>query len=240
MIEIGTAMVLAAGLGTRLRPVTETIPKALVAVRGRTLIDRALDQLEAVGVERAVVNLHYKAELVRRHLQMRTRPRIAFSPEPELLDTGGGIVQALPQLDEPFFAVNCDAVWTDEGRLPALLRLARVFNPKRHDVVLLLTKTVTAVGYEGRGDFLLDPSGVPRRRLEREVAPFLYAGAQLLSHRLFTGEAVTRFSMNRLWDRAIEQGRIVAIVHEGAWFDPGTPAGLALTESRLTEHRVTA
>jgi len=237
MIEVKTAMVLAAGLGTRLRPITEATPKALVTIKGRTLLDRALDRLEAVGVERAVVNLHYKAELVQRHLQRRERPRISFSPEPELLDTGGGIAQALPQLDEPFFVVNCDAVWTDEGRLPALLRLARAFDPERHDAVLLLAKSVTAVGYEGSGDFLLDPMGVPRRRPEREQAPFLYAGVQLLSHRLFAGEIEARFSINRLWDRAIEQNRIVAVVHEGAWFDPGTTAGLALTESRLIERR---
>jgi MurNAc alpha-1-phosphate uridylyltransferase len=239
VIAVKSAMVLAAGLGTRLRPVTETTPKALVPVKGRTLLDRALDQLEAVGVQRAVVNLHYKAELVRQHVRGRDRPRIGFSDEPELLDTGGGVAQALPQLGEPFFAVNCDAVWTDEGRQPALLRLARAFDPARHDAVLLVTKTATAIGYEGPGDFLLDPMGRPMRRPEREVVPFLYAGVQLLSHRLFKGQPVAPFSINRLWDRAIDEGRIIAVVHEGAWFDPGTLPGLALTEERLAERRRT-
>ena len=237
MIEVGTGMVLAAGLGMRLRPITEATPKALVTVKGRTLLDRALDQLAAVGVASAVVNLHHKAELVERHLRSRQRPQVVLSPEPELLDTGGGIAKALANLGEPFFAINCDAIWTDAGRLPALSRLARVFDPARHDAVLLLTKTVTAVGYEGPGDFLLDPMGAPRRRPERELTPFLYAGAQLLSHRLFAGQTVQRFSINRLWDRAIAQNRVLAVVHEGAWFDPGTPAGLALTESRLLEPR---
>jgi N-acetyl-alpha-D-muramate 1-phosphate uridylyltransferase len=236
-MKVESAMVLAAGMGTRLLPITEAKPKALVSLRNRTLIDRALDQLATVGVASVVVNLHYMSELVRRHLHGREWPRIAFSAEPELLDTGGGIAKALPQLGEPFFVVNCDAVWTDEGRSPALLRLARVFDPERHDAVLLLTKTVTAVGYEGPGDFLLDPQGRPQRRAEGEVAPFLYAGVQLLSHRLFAGEAVARYSINRLWDRTIEQDRIVAVVHEGAWFDPGTPTGLALAEARLVERR---
>jgi len=236
-MKVESAMVLAAGLGTRLRPITEAKPKALVSLKNRTLIDRALDQLEAVGVARVVVNLHTMSELVRRHLHTREWPRISFSPEVELLDTGGGIAKALPQLGEPFFVVNCDAVWTDEGRSPALLRLARVFDPERHDAVLLLAKTVTAIGYEGPGDFLLDPLGRPQWRAERGVAPFLYAGVQLLSHRLFAGEAVARFSIKRLWGRAIEQGRMVAVAHEGAWFDPGTPTGLALAEALLVERR---
>jgi N-acetyl-alpha-D-muramate 1-phosphate uridylyltransferase len=234
VIPVETGMVLAAGLGTRLRPLTDANPKALVTVQGRTLLDRALDHLDAVGVKRAVVNVHHKAEMVERHLADRKAPAITISREPALLDTGGGVANALPHLGEPFFVVNGDAVWLN-GRVPALMRLARAFDPKVHDAVLLMQETVPAVGYEGRGDFFLDPLGVPRRRREGEVVPFLFAGVQLLSHRLFAGEPVAPYSMNRLWDKAIAQGRIAAIVHDGTWYDVGTVAGLAATESRLGE-----
>jgi MurNAc alpha-1-phosphate uridylyltransferase len=234
VISVETGMVLSAGLGTRLRPITNDRPKALVTVQGRTLLDRALDHLVSVGVARAVVNTHHKAEMIERHLANRKTPAITISREPVLLDTGGGIANALPHLGEPFFAVNGDAVWLN-GRVPALTRLARAFDPKRHDCALLMQETVPAVGYEGRGDFFLDQLGMPRRRRENEVVPFLFAGVQLLSHRLFKGEPVEPFSMNRLWDKAIETGRIVAIVHDGTWYDVGTVTGLAATESRLGE-----
>jgi MurNAc alpha-1-phosphate uridylyltransferase len=234
VIPIETGMVLSAGLGTRLRPITNDRPKALVTVQGRTLLDRALDHLVSVGVKRVVVNTHHKAEMIERHLASRETPAITISHEPVLLDTGGGIANALPHLGEPFFAVNSDAVWLN-GRVPALTRLARSFDPKRHDCALLMQETVPAVGYEGRGDFFLDQLGMPRRRRENEVVPFLFAGVQLLSHRLFKGESVEPFSMNRLWDKAIETGRIVAIVHDGTWYDVGTVTGLAATESRLGE-----
>ena len=234
MITVETGIVLSAGLGTRLRPITDAKPKALVTVQGRTLLDRALDHLESVGVKRAVVNTHHKAEMIERHLAGRKTPAITISHEPLLLDTGGGIANALPHLGEPFFAVNSDAVWLN-GRVPALTRLAQVFDPERHDCAFLMQETVPAVGYEGRGDFFLDQLGVPRRRRENEVVPFLFAGIQLLSRRLFAGEPVEPFSMNRLWDKAIAQGRIIAVVHDGTWYDVGTVAGLTATESRLGE-----
>jgi MurNAc alpha-1-phosphate uridylyltransferase len=234
VIPVETGMVLAAGLGTRLRPLTESMPKALVTVQGRTLLDRALDHLQSVGVKRVVVNTHHKSEMIERHLAGRKTPEITLSPEPTLLDTGGGVAKALPHLGEPFFVVNSDAVWLN-GRVPALKRLASAFDPTHHDAALLMQETVPAVGYDGRGDFSLDPVGVPRRRGESEVVPFLFAGVQLLSHRLFAGEPVAPYSMNRLWDKAIAQGRIIAIVHDGTWYDVGTLAGLAATESRLGE-----
>ncbi|MGH7126040.1 MAG: nucleotidyltransferase family protein, partial [Stellaceae bacterium] len=179
MISVETGMVLSAGLGTRLRPITDERPKALVIVQGRSLLDRALDHLESVGVQRAVVNTHHKAKMIERHLAGRASPAITISHEPVLLDTGGGITKAMPLLGEPFFAVNSDAVWLN-GRVPALTRLAQVFDPERHDCALLMQETVPAVGYEGRGDFALDQLGVPRRRGESEVVPFLFAGVQLL------------------------------------------------------------
>jgi N-acetyl-alpha-D-muramate 1-phosphate uridylyltransferase len=234
MIAVDSGMVLAAGLGTRLRPLTDSQPKALVTVQGRTLLDRALDHLQSVGVTRAVVNTHHMAEMIERHLASRKTPAITISREETLLDTGGGVAQALPHLGEPFYVINSDAVWLN-GRVPALTRLARAYDAQRYDAVLLVQETVPAVGYDGAGDFFLDPIGLPRRRREGEVVPFLFAGVQLLSHRLFAGEPVAKYSMNRLWDKAMEQGRILCVVHDGTWYDVGTVAGLAATESRLGE-----
>jgi N-acetyl-alpha-D-muramate 1-phosphate uridylyltransferase len=232
-----SAMVLAAGLGTRMRPVSHEMPKPLVPVGGRALIDRVLDRLVGVGVRRVVVNLHYKGEMIERHLAARDDVALRFLHEPVLLDTGGGIAQALPWLDDIFYVVNSDVIWLDT-KLLALARLARAFDPERHDVALLLQRTTQAVGYAGLGDFMLDPTGHVRRRGEREVAPHLYAGVQVMQRRLFDGAPVGAFSINPLWDKAIAAGRIRGIVHDGEWFHVGSPAGLALTEARLNTHRV--
>ena len=232
-----TAMVLAAGLGTRLRPVTETIPKPLIEINGRTLLDHAIDRLALVGVERVVVNVHYKAAMVTAQLARRHHPRIEISHEPELLDTGGGVARALSLLDDVFFIVNSDVFWLD-GKDRALQRLVAAFNPERMDAILLLQRTVTAVGYEGRGDYLIDPMGCPHRRGEREVAPFLFAGIQLLHRRAFAGISDRVFSLVRVFDRAEETGRLQAIVHDGEWYHIGTPQGLATTRERLSSHRI--
>jgi len=232
-----TAMVLAAGLGTRMRPVTERVPKPLVPVCGRPLIDHVIDRLVAAGVRRVVVNVHYMADLVERHLASRSDVEIRLSREDVLLDTGGGVANALPLLDEIFYVVNSDIIWLD-GKLFALTRLARAFDPARHDARLLLQRTVGAVGYAGSGDFALDPFGLLRRRDERESSPFLYGGIQILHRRLFDGAPAGAFSMNPLWDRAIAAGRIAGVVHDGEWFHVGTPAGLALTEARLDTQRI--
>src|SRR5262249_33308572 len=160
-----TAMLLAAGLGTRLRPITNTMPKPLVEVGGRALIDHALDRLAAAGVERVVVNLHYKAEMLAAHLKTREQPRIELSPEAELLETGGGVKQALALLGERFYVVNGDVLWLD-GFQPALRRLADGFDNARMTASLLMQRTVSAVGYDGIGDYFLDPFGTPRRRGE--------------------------------------------------------------------------
>jgi N-acetyl-alpha-D-muramate 1-phosphate uridylyltransferase len=236
-IGLRSAMVLAAGLGTRLRPLTETIPKPLVEINGRTLLDLAIDHLALAGVDRVVVNLHYKAGLVAAQLARRTHPRIEVSPEAELLDTGGGVAQALPLLDDAFFVVNGDVFWLD-GENQALLRLADAFDPERMDALLLLQRTVTAVGYEGRGDYRLDTSGRPHRRDEREVAPYIFAGIQLLHHRLFDGMTDRIFSLVRLFDRAEQAGRLHAIEHDGEWYHIGTLEGLRTTRERLSLHRV--
>jgi MurNAc alpha-1-phosphate uridylyltransferase len=232
-----TAMVLAAGLGTRLRPVTESIPKPLIEINGRTLLDHAINRLALVGVERVVVNVHYKAAMVAAQLARRDHPRIEISHEPELLDTGGGVAQALPLLGDVFFVVNSDVFWLD-GRDRALQRLAAAFDPERMDAILLLQRTETAVGYEGNGDYLIDASGCPHRCSEREVAPFLFAGLQLLHRCAFAGISDRVFSLVRLFDRAQEAGRLQTIVHDGEWYHIGTPQGLAATRERLSSHRV--
>jgi len=231
-----SGMVLAAGLGTRMRPITDRIPKPLVTLGGKALLDHALDRLWDAGVPRAVVNVHYKAEMIARHLEGRQQPAIALSVEDELLETGGGILKALPLLDEVFYVVNADIFWLD-GKVPALKRLAAAWDGERLDALLLLQRTTSALGYEGVGDFIVDPLGQVRRRREREVAAHLFAGVQIVHRRLFDGEKPGKFSLNRLWDRALAAGRLAAIVHDGEWYHVGTPAALAQAEARLASHR---
>jgi len=231
-------MVLAAGFGTRMRPITDHVPKPLVPLAGRALIDHVIDRLAAAGVKRVVINVHYKAPLIEAHLASRQDVEIRLSHEAELLETGGGIKAALPLLDEVFYAVNADVFWLD-GKVPALQRLARAWDPDRLDALLLLQRSTSAVGYEGPGDFFVDPLGQVRRRREREVAPHLYAGIEILHRRLFAGGETGKFSLNPLWNRAIAEGRLAAIVHDGEWYHVGTPAGLAATEARLG-YRATA
>ncbi|MGH7045852.1 MAG: nucleotidyltransferase family protein [Stellaceae bacterium] len=231
------AMVLAAGLGTRLRPVTATMPKPLVELDGRALIDHALDRLALAGVEHAVVNTHYLAVMIAARLAGRTIPRVTISEEAELLDTGGGVAHALPDLGETFFVVNGDVFWLD-GPQPALLRLARAFDPGASDALLLLQPTARAVGYDGSGDYLLDPAGRPWRRRDAASAPYLFAGIQLLHRRLFDGITDRAFSLVRLYDRAERADRLAAVVHDAEWFHIGTPAGLDATRIRLAQrHR---
>jgi len=232
-----TAMVLAAGLGMRMRPVTDHLPKPLVALAGRPLIDHAIDRLVAAGVKRVVVNLHYKGEMLAEHLGARRDVEVRFSEEPELLDTGGGIARALPLLGEVFYAVNGDVFWLD-GKVSALARLARAFDAAQDDALLLLQRTTSAVGYEGPGDFIVDPLGGVRRRREREVAAHLFAGIEILHRRLFEGAGTGVFSLNPLWDGAMAAGRLSALVHDGEWYHIGTAAGLAQAEERLASHRV--
>jgi N-acetyl-alpha-D-muramate 1-phosphate uridylyltransferase len=213
------------------------VPKPLVPVCGRALIDHVFDRLTAARVKRVVVNVHYMADMVEAHVAAQRDLAVSLSREEALLDTGGGIAQALPLLDDMFFVINSDVIWLD-GKISALARLARAFDPSRHDALLLLARTASAVGYDGRGDFMVDPAGRIRRREEREVTPYLFAGIQLLHRRLFDGAPSGAFSMNPLWDKAIAAGRIAGLVHDGEWFHVGTPAGLALTEARLNTHRV--
>jgi MurNAc alpha-1-phosphate uridylyltransferase len=219
-------MVLAAGLGLRLRPITASIPKPLVEVGGRTLLDRALDHLEAAGVARAVVNAHYLAEKIEAHLKPRSRPAVTVSREDELLETGGGVLKALALLgDGPFYVVNSDIAWTD-GKQPALKRLAEGWDDQRMDALLLVVAKENAGDYEGGGDYFMAGDGALKRRKPGEPAPYVFTGVQLLHPRLFAGAKPGRFSLNLLYDRAEAAGRLYALRHDGAWYHIGTPAGL--------------
>ncbi len=227
-------MVLAAGLGTRMRPLTDKIPKPLVPVGGKALIDHVLDRLADAGVARAVVNVHYMAEQIEQHLAYRTRPQIVISDERGLLlGTGGGVARALPQLGHaPFFHINSDTIWID-GVQPNLARLAETFDPDTMDALLLLAPTAGSIGYSGRGDFAMAPDGRLNKRPEQEVAPFVYAGAAILSPALFNGAPTGDFSLTALFDRAAEAGRLHGLRLEGLWMHVGTPEAVAAAEAAI-------
>jgi len=228
------AIVLAAGLGTRMRPYNGHVPKPLVQIGGKSLIDYSLDRLADAGVERVVVNVHHLADAVERHLASRKRPHIVISDErAELLGTGGGIAKALPQLgDAPFFLVNSDTVWLD-GVKPNFARLADAFDPATMDALLLLAPTAESIGYGGRGDFAMLPDGRLRRRGEREVVPFVYAGAAILSPALFAGAPAGAFPLTPLFDRAGAKDRLFGLRLEGLWMHVGTPEAVAAAEAAL-------
>jgi len=229
-----TAMVLAAGNGLRMRPLTDRKPKPLISVCGKPLLDNVLDRLAQTGVETAIVNVHYLADQIESHLAGRRKPHIIISDERDLLlDTGGGVVKALPSLGAaPFFHLNSDTIWID-GVKSNLLRLAEGFDPGRMDALLLLAATSSSVGYGGRGDFAMAPDGRVQRRPEREVAPFVYAGVAILTPALFAETPAGAFSLNVLFDRAIESGRLYGLRLEGVWMHVGTPDAIAAAEAAI-------
>jgi MurNAc alpha-1-phosphate uridylyltransferase len=228
-----SAMVLAAGRGTRMRPLTDTTAKPLLMLGGRTLLDHALDHLVDAGVETVAVNAHWQANTVAMHLAERpTPPRTVLLREPKLLETGGGVRAALAVLGpDPLFVVNGDAFWLN-GPIPALRRLVALFDDSV-DGVLLVQRSSHVHAEVGLGDFALDKWGTPRRRQEREVVPYIYAGVQLIHPRLLAGMPDGAFSMNRAWDRALASGRLRAVVHDGIWFHLSTPPDLAEAEQIL-------
>jgi MurNAc alpha-1-phosphate uridylyltransferase len=229
-----SAMVLAAGLGTRMRPHNGHVPKPLVTVGGKSLIDHSLDRLADAGVARAVVNVHYLADALESHLAHRKRPQIVISDERgTLLGTGGGIVKALPLLgDAPFFLVNSDTLWLD-GVKPNFARLAEDFDPAQMDALLLVASAAGSVGYEGRGDFAMESDGRLRRRAENEIVPFVYAGAAILAPSLFAGAPAGAFPLTELFDRAAANGRLFGLRLEGVWMHVGTPEAVAAAEKVL-------
>lgn len=228
-----TAMILAAGLGKRMRPLTATQPKPMVRVAGKPLIDHVLDRLGAAGIAKAVVNVHYLADALEAHLRERTDPTVAISDERGLLlETGGGMAKALPLLPEPFFAVNADNLWLD-GPYDAFRELSEMWDPARMDALLLLVPHTGAFNYRGKGDFQMDPMGKISRRRSGRVAPFIYSGIQLVSHRLLRDAPEGPFSTNILWNRAIEEERLYGLCFAGEWFEVGDPAAIAPTEAAL-------
>ncbi len=230
-----TAMVLAAGLGKRMRPLTATRPKPLVEVAGRTLLDRALDRVERAGIGTAVVNAHYFADQIEAAVAARPGTLdIRVSDErAQLLETGGGVVKAMPLIDaDPFFVINADNMWID-GSADTLRLLAQRWDADAMDALLLMVPLARASGYDGRGDFHLDPFGVVAPRGEFRIAPFVFSGIQLISKRLFDGEPAEPFSMWRAWNKALATGRLYGAVHQGLWFHVGTPASVGETEALL-------
>jgi MurNAc alpha-1-phosphate uridylyltransferase len=231
-----SAMLMAAGLGKRMRPLTATRPKPLIEVAGRTLLDHSLDRLRAAGVKQAVVNVHYLADALEAHLDNRVEGiEIIVSDERDrLLETGGGLVRALPLIEsDPFLVVNSDNLWID-GPVDALRLLASGWDDRRMDAFLLLVPLARANCHKGQGDFHMTAAGALRRRKAGTVAPFVFTGVQMLSKRLFEGELPGGpFSTNVLWDRAIAAGRCFGTVHQGLWFDVGAPANIKKAEEML-------
>jgi MurNAc alpha-1-phosphate uridylyltransferase len=227
-------MVLAAGLGVRMRPLTLARPKPLVEVGGKALIDYAMDRLRGAAVARAVVNVHYLAGQIEAWAKRQESPRIVISDERAgLLDTGGGIAIALTHLGEaPFFVLNSDSFWID-GPIPALKRLQESWDDSHMDCLLLLCPLPNTVGYVGQGDFAVDATGRARRRRDAAGDPLAYAGGYLVHPRLFDGAPKGKFSMNVLWDKAIAEGRLFGLVHDGRWLHVGTPESIALAEAVL-------
>jgi MurNAc alpha-1-phosphate uridylyltransferase len=229
-----TAMVLAAGLGKRMRPLTASQPKPMVRVAGKPLIDHALDRLRDAGVARAVVNVHYLADVLEAHVSARTTPKVTISDErAQLLETGGGMIKALPQLPDPFFALNADNIWLD-GPNNAFAELSRRWNPDQMDALLLLVPHARAANFNGPGDFHMDALGKLSRRRDGRIAPFIYTGIQLVSHRLLRDAPEGPFSTNILWNRAIDEGRLYGLSFSGLWFEVGTPQAIRPTEEALT------
>lgn len=231
------AMILAAGLGKRMRPLTATTPKPLIEVNGQALIDHGMDRLAAAGVKTCVVNVHYLADLVEVHVRRRKDMEILISDErDELLETGGGIKKALPLLgDDPFLQLNADTCYWIEGVKPNLEHMIDAWDGERMDALLLVAETVKSVGYTGRGDFELARDGSLTRRREKGVTPFAYAGAAILHPRFFESAPDGPFSMNILFDRAIEAGRLFGVQMEGLWLHIGTPDAIRAAEYAVRE-----
>lgn len=234
MTEARTAMVLAAGFGERMRPLTLRLPKPLVTLAGRPLLDHVLDRLAAAGVKTAIVNVHYLPDQLEAHLAARSGkpPETLVSDERGvLLDTGGGAMKALPLLGHgPFFIHNADSVWS-EGATPALSRMLRNWNPAAMDCLLLLAPVVTSIGYTAKGDFSMAADGRLVRRIKGKAVPFAFAGVSLCDERLFKDVPAGRFSLNLLWDRALAKGKLYGVTLDGRWMHVGTPDALAEAET---------
>ena len=228
-----TAMIMAAGLGKRMRPLTATTPKPMVRVAGKPLIDHALDRLADSGVDKAVVNIHYLGDALEAHVLERDRPKVTISDERDaLLETGGGMIKAQDHLPDPFYCLNADNIWLD-GPRSAFHDLSARWNPDEMDALLLVVSHARAANFSGPGDFYMDPVGRLKRRSPGRIAPFIYTGIQLVSKRLLRDAPDGKFSTNILWNRAMEEGRLFGVSFTGLWFEVGTPDAIAPTEDAL-------
>jgi MurNAc alpha-1-phosphate uridylyltransferase len=230
-VKPAKAMVLAAGLGLRMRPLTDHMPKPLVRVAGQALLDHVLDKLGEVGIEEAVVNVHYLPDQIIEHVATRAKPRIVISDErDEMLGTGGAVVKALPLLGHaPFYHLNADTMWID-GVRPNLARLAEAFDPARMDILLLMAPTASSIGYGGSGDYAMLPDGALRKRREHQVVPFVFAGAAIMSPSVFADAPSGEFSLTKMFDRANEQERLFGLRLDGVWMHVGTPDAVHAAE----------
>jgi N-acetyl-alpha-D-muramate 1-phosphate uridylyltransferase len=235
-VKPSKAMVLSAGFGLRMRPLTDHMPKPLVKVAGQPLLDHVLDKLAAAGVTQAVVNVHYLPDQIIDHVASRTRPRVIISDErDQVLGTGGGVVKALPVLgDQPFFLMNSDTMWID-GVQSNLVRLAQAFDPARMDMLLLMAPTASSIGYGGRGDYAMLPDGALRKRREHQVVPFVYAGATIMSPSIFAGAPKGEFSLTKTFDEANEKERLFGLRLDGVWMHVGTPDAVQAAEDAFLE-----
>ena len=234
LLASDTAMVMAAGLGKRMRPLTATMPKPMVRVAGKPLIDHTLDRLADAGVARAVVNVHYLADALEAHVTGRASPKVTISAERDaLLETGGGMIKAQGLLPDPFFCLNSDNIWLD-GPRNAFADLSMLWDAERMDALVLVVPHKRAANFDGPGDFHLDAAGKVSRRQPGRIAPFIYTGIQLVSHRLLRDAPEGKFSTNILWNRAIEEGRLFGLPFTGDWFEVGTPQAIRPTEEALS------
>ena len=236
-----SAFVLAAGKGERMRPLTAKIPKPLVQLGGKPLIDHVLDRLQAAGIRKAVVNIHYLGDKLEHHLARRSAPRIVISDERgALLDTGGGARKAMPEFGESAFIIhNSDSVWI-EGLGSNLERLLDAWDEKTMDSLMLVAPLAASIGYDGSGDFVMDSLGRLTRQSGARMAPFVFAGVSIAHPRLFSGSPEGAFSLNKLWDKAIDRGRLYGLRLEGIWMHVGTPQALAEAEAALTQPLTTS
>jgi N-acetyl-alpha-D-muramate 1-phosphate uridylyltransferase len=230
-VKPAKAMVLAAGLGVRMRPLTDRMPKPLVPVAGRALLDHVLDKLADAGVRNAIVNVHYLPDQIIDHVAARAQPHVIISDERDaVLGTGGGVVKALPLLgDAPFFHVNADTMWID-GVRSNLARLAEAFDPARMDILLLMAPTTSSIGYHGSGDYAMAADGTLRKRREHQVVPFVYAGVAIMSPAIFADAPKGEFSLMKMFDRANEQERLYGLRMDGVWMHVGTPDAIHAAE----------
>ena len=235
--EIDTAMVLSAGLGTRMRPITDTIPKPLVPVHGKTLLDYALDALEAGGIRRTFINVHYLADQIEAHVAGRSAPQIIIANErDELLDSGGGVANAIEnEPKQSMFVLNGDSFWIDAEQ-SNIKRLKAAWNPDLMDMLLLVADGNQATGYEGVGDFFMNEAGQMSRRGSAPSAPFIYAGAIVTTTGFLRSVSERKFSLNRLFDAAIQENRLYGLALDGLWLHVGTPASIEEAEKAIDRY----